>query len=139
MKRDFNNKTACALLTLVAMSVSSAYAAIEIPWYTVDSGGVTDAAGDGFQLSATIGQHDAGAVMTGDVFELAGGFWASSGVGCFGDVDNDGEIGLSDLATLLAHYGETEGMTYADGDLDGDGDVDLADLATMLAVYGCGA
>ncbi len=55
---------------------------------------------------------------------------------CFGDLDGNGQIGLSDLAQLLANYGETSGMSYEDGDLDGDGDVDLADLAALLGVYG---
>lgn len=58
---------------------------------------------------------------------------------CPGDLDGDSTIGLSDLAILLAHFGET-GAAPEDGDLDGDGDVDLGDLATLLAVYGaaCG-
>jgi hypothetical protein len=55
---------------------------------------------------------------------------------CYGDLDGDGQIGLSDLAQLLANYGETSEMSYEDGDLDGDADVDLADLAALLAVYG---
>lgn len=139
MKPNAVRSTLSVLLILASLGASSAYGLIEIPWYTVDGGGVTDAAGGGFQLSATIGQPDASLTLTGDNYELAGGFWASSGVGCFGDVDNDGEVGLSDLATLLAHYGEAAGMTYADGDLDGDGDVDLSDLASLLAEYGCGA
>jgi hypothetical protein len=58
------------------------------------------------------------------------------GVPCPGDLDGDGEIGLGDLAVLLANYGAPSGMTYEDGDLDGDGDIDLADLAALLAVYG---
>ena len=55
---------------------------------------------------------------------------------CPGDLDGDGEIGLSDLAQLLAGYGTTSGATYEMGDLDGDGDVDLSDLAALLSVYG---
>jgi hypothetical protein len=55
---------------------------------------------------------------------------------CPGDLDGDAQVGLSDLAQLLASYGATSGATYEDGDLDGDGDVDLADLAALLAVYG---
>ena len=55
-----------------------------------------------------------------------------------GDLDDDGCVDLADLATLLAHYDTTSGMTYEDGDLDGDEDVDLADLAGLLAHYGEG-
>jgi hypothetical protein len=54
----------------------------------------------------------------------------------YGDLDGDGDVDLSDLAQLLAHYGTPEGATYQDGDLDGDGDVDLSDLAALLGVYG---
>jgi len=53
-----------------------------------------------------------------------------------GDLDGDGDVDLTDLAQLLAHYGMTEGATYEDGDLDGDGDVDLTDLAALLSHYG---
>ena len=55
---------------------------------------------------------------------------------CFGDLDGDNDIDLSDLAQLLSNYGMTSGATYEDGDLDEDGDVDLSDLAALLAVYG---
>jgi hypothetical protein len=51
-------------------------------------------------------------------------------------VDGDGDVDLSDLAILLAHFGTVGGMTYADGDFDGDADVDLQDLATLLAHFG---
>ena len=53
-----------------------------------------------------------------------------------GDFDDDGDVDLSDLAQLLATYGVTGSIPYANGDLDGDGDVDLTDLAALLAVYG---
>jgi hypothetical protein len=52
---------------------------------------------------------------------------------CFGDLDDDREVDLGDLATLLSHYGETN---VCAGDLDCDGDVDLTDLAELLSVYG---
>jgi len=53
-----------------------------------------------------------------------------------GDLDGDGDVDLSDLAQLLAHYGMTSGATPEEGDLDGDGDVDLSDLAALLGNYG---
>lgn len=52
------------------------------------------------------------------------------------DVDADGQVGLSDLATLLTHFGSDEGNSYATGDLNGDGSVDLDDLALLLAEFG---
>lgn len=54
---------------------------------------------------------------------------------CRGDFDGDLQVGLSDLAILLAHYGDND-AGYYDGDLDGDGDVDLGDLSVLLAYYG---
>jgi hypothetical protein len=55
---------------------------------------------------------------------------------CFADVDNDGDVDLEDLATLLSNYGMLSGAMYEDGDLDLDGDVDLTDLAGLLSAYG---
>jgi|GEM_PF-1152563 len=57
-------------------------------------------------------------------------------VNLLGDLDWDGDVDLSDLAQLLAHYNTPSGATYEDGDLNGDGDVDLSDLAGLLGVYG---
>jgi hypothetical protein len=53
---------------------------------------------------------------------------------CPGDLNNDGVVDLSDLATLLAHFGAAGGP--ADGDIDGNGVVDLADLAALLGNFG---
>lgn len=63
-------------------------------------------------------------------------FLAEQVTDCYGDLNGDDEIGLSDLATLLAHYGNPGPWTYADGDMNCDGEVDLSDLATLLSVYG---
>ncbi|GMU83405.1 MAG: hypothetical protein AMXMBFR47_32750 [Planctomycetota bacterium] len=53
-----------------------------------------------------------------------------------GDIDNDGDVDLQDLATLLGGFGTADGATLAGGDLDGDGDVDISDLTLMLSSYG---
>jgi probable HAF family extracellular repeat protein len=55
-----------------------------------------------------------------------------------GDLDGDGDVDLSDLASLLAVYNSCAGDPTYDpaADLDSSGCVDLADLATLLANYG---
>ncbi len=76
-----------------------------------------------------------------------GGVWVGEGgifpkltieTGIPGDIDHDGDVDLSDLAQLLAHYGTTAGASYEDGDINHDGCVDLSDLAELLAHYGEG-
>jgi hypothetical protein len=53
-----------------------------------------------------------------------------------GDTNLDGSVNIIDLNTLLAHYGQTTGQTWATGDFDGDGAVDANDLNLLLANYG---
>lgn len=65
--------------------------------------------------------------LIGDNF----GIWATWLRNLPGDMDGDGDVDLSDLASLLASYNLDEG-----GDVDGDGDTDLSDLAGLLANYG---
>lgn len=55
--------------------------------------------------------------------------------GMAGDIDGDGAVTLADLATLLAHYGDSD-ADITTGDLNFDHVVDLADLATLLSNYG---
>ncbi len=55
---------------------------------------------------------------------------------CPWDLNEDGAVGLEDLATLLAHFGTGAGAGWADGDVDADGDVNLPDLAEVLARFG---
>ena len=54
-----------------------------------------------------------------------------------GDLNDDGDVNLDDLARLLGFFGMT-GVQPQDGDLDGDGDVDLSDLAELLSLYQTG-
>jgi hypothetical protein len=70
-----------------------------------------------------------------DAFRVTS-LYCEDGPECFGDLDGDNNVDLTDLAQLLGNYGTTSGAQYEDGDLDGDGDVDLADLSALLAVYG---
>lgn len=45
-------------------------------WWTVDGGGGTSS-GEGYSLSGTTGQADAGPVLSAGGYRLAGGFWGS--------------------------------------------------------------
>lgn len=49
-----------------------------------------------------------------------------------GDLDNDGDVDLQDLALLLGTFAQPGGV----GDVDSDGDVTLQDLALLLANFG---
>jgi hypothetical protein len=57
-----------------------------------------------------------------------------------GDVDDDNDVDLADLAGLLGAYGTCEGDPDYDpnADFDADGCVDLSDLLTLLNNYGAG-
>ena len=54
---------------------------------------------------------------------------------CPGDLNDDFDVDLTDLATLLGNFGTTD-VDREDGDLDDDNDVDLNDLTQILSEYG---
>lgn len=134
------NRDRFAVIVLLAalFGVASAQAQFDLTWHTIDGGGETFSVGGVFEVGGTIGQPDAG-TLTGGVFELSGGFWMGGVVDpCTlpGDLDQDRDVDLTDLATLLAHFGTTGGGTPSNGDVDGDTDVDLSDLSSLLANFG---
>lgn len=99
---------------------------------TIGSAGATGRWGDYFDIA--IDPVDDFTFWAIGEYANAGGWatWIGSfTIGCLGDLDNDGEVGQSDLAILLAAYGLGNG-----GDLNGDGQTDQADLALLLAKYG---
>ncbi len=51
------------------------------------------------------------------------------------DLDGDCDVDLSDLAAVLANFGQAD-AGHAAGDTDADGDVDLTDLANVLSLFG---
>ena len=109
-----------------------------IDWSVIAGGGAMFSEAGEYSLSATIGQALAGEAMIGGEYRVVGGFWSLpvTPPPCLGDVNGDGSVTLSDLSTLLAHFGVAEDAAATDGDLDADGDVDLADLSRLLANFG---
>src|SRR5271170_1045023 len=59
-------------LLIPTISFAQSYS---IGWYKVSGGGGVST-GATYQVSGTIGQHDAGGPMTGGSYSLTGGFWA---------------------------------------------------------------
>lgn len=63
-----------------ALAVTSVLAqGYSISWFKIAGGGGTSTGG-GFTLSGTIGQHDAGARLSGGQYALVGGFWSGIGL-----------------------------------------------------------
>jgi len=94
----------------------SAHAQSEISWYTIDGGGGTSTGG-GYSISGTIGQPDAGVVLTGGIFEVTGGFWLTSNV-CFcpGDLNGDGRKDGRDIQQFLSCVLSGDNCSCADVD-----------------------
>ena len=63
--------TAALLLITLAAQAQNYF----IDWYKVSGGGGSSTGGT-YQVSGSIGRHDAGGPMTGGNFSLTGGFWA---------------------------------------------------------------
>ena len=55
---------------------------------------------------------------------------------CFGDVDGDADVGVTDLLVLLACWGDVDGPLAQSSDLDADGSVGVLDLLAMIAAWG---
>jgi hypothetical protein len=108
----------------------------DLRWNTIDSGGVTSSAGGDFELSGTLGQADAGPMMSGGEFELQGGFWFEV---VPGDCNSDSGINLFDFDEFRSCLsGPDVVVNGADcwcGNLDGDEDVDLRDVALLQLAF----
>ncbi len=126
--------TSMVILSVGLLTVCGAVFAGEpfaIDWHTIDGGGKISSTGGGFELSATIGQPDAG-VSSGGGFQLTGGFWFEQ---------PPGDCNATGIADLLDHADFADCLTGPGGglplpdcncfDVDGDGDADLLDFAAL--------
>ncbi len=121
-----------ASLTLLA---SAGEPNFQISRHTIDGGGIMRSVGGNYELSGTNGQHDA-AVMTGGMYELAGGFWF--GIAAT-DCNNDGLINQNDHETFISCLLGPEGGIAAGPcpcfDVDNDANITLNDYAKLQAGY----
>jgi hypothetical protein len=62
------------LLSLLVPTISFAQS-YSIDWYKISGGGGTSTGGT-YQVSGTIGQHDASGAMSGGNYSVTGGFWS---------------------------------------------------------------
>jgi hypothetical protein len=74
-KRRHAGNGALLLLAILAQLTTGFGQNYSIDWYKISGGGGTSTGGT-YQVSGTIGQHDAGGPMTGGSYSLTGGFWA---------------------------------------------------------------
>ncbi len=75
MKATFSKFSWLVVLFLVTNSCILRAQNYTIDWFKISGGGGTSTGGT-YQVSGTIGQHDAGGPMTGGNYSLTGGFWA---------------------------------------------------------------
>ena len=115
----------------------------DLSWFSIDGGGNPSSAGS-FDLSGTVGQPDAGASMTGNGFELTGGFWtiaADQVSGCgSADFNCDGDTGTdSDIEAFFACLAGNCCALCGSADFNGDGDIGTdADIESFFRVLAGG-
>ena len=122
----------------LAFAVESVAGEFEMIRWTIDGGGMVQAAGGNFELSGTAGQPDAGVVASGGEFALTSGFWFRQAEG---DCNCDSAVNLFDFGAFTDCLTGPGGGLIEPGcicfDLDRDEDVDLDDfLAFQFAFTG---
>jgi hypothetical protein len=76
LKAELQTKLHVCVVALSFVVVSALHAqSYSINWFKVAGGGGTSTGGT-YQVSGTIGQHDAGGPMTNGQYSLTGGFWS---------------------------------------------------------------
>lgn len=118
----------------------------EITKQTIDGGGGTST-GSTFELSGTIGQHDATSVaLSGGDFELVGGFWPGATPvpvdPCPADVaplpNGDGLVNVNDLLAVISGWGPCPAPCppHCGADVTDDCTVNVNDLLAVISAWG---
>jgi hypothetical protein len=126
-----------AFAVVFASPLAAGNDVFEIAWSTLDGGGGV-LTGDGFELSATIGQPDAVSQLTDGAYVLEGGYWVSGGgsgrIRCRPDLNEDDFLDFFDYDAFINRY-ERGFMA----DYNQDGFVDFFDYDAFVADFerGC--
>lgn len=92
-KRTIQQAAPALLATLgFLLAPAPSMGALEIAWFTIDSGGTTASVAGTLTLGGTAGQPDAG-VLTGGTLTLSGGFWKGGALPAA--VDGEAASGLA--------------------------------------------
>jgi len=117
-----------------ALLASGLEAGYELSRSAIVNGGTTSSAGNGFELSSTIGQPGAG-MLSGGAFYLTGGFEFELGAT---DCNEDGTVDLVDYSAFEACFAGPD-AEVPEGceclDVNPSGTIDLADFARAQAAF----
>ena len=108
-----------------------------VDWHTMDAGGGVSAGGQ-FEVSGTIGQHDASLALTGGSIELVGGFWAGVGGGGCNAADVAPPLGVLNFSDVIAFLTAFGGMEPLADLAPPSGVYDFTDVIAFLSAFSAG-
>jgi hypothetical protein len=121
-------------LVLAVLAASPAAADLGINWFSIDSGGVATVSTGSIRVGSTIGQHDAGMLVSGTTAAV-GGFWAADvSLSCPADYDGTGFVDTDDFTAFVIDF--EAGVDQAD--FDGTGFVDTDDFTAFVLAFEAG-
>ena len=126
-----------ALLSFGVCGASALAQPYEIASFTLDAGGGVSTGGS-FELHGTIGQPDAGGLLSGSAYALTGGFWGSAGTGPCNAADLALPLGTLDFSDVLAFLTAFGVMDPAADLAAPTGTFDFTDVIAFLSAFGAG-
>lgn len=125
-----------AYFLLTASALAQSGGDYDLSWFTIDGGGRTIADGN-YRLKGSIGQPDAGPLMSGGNYTLVGGFRPAAYIPAIpipGDINGDRVVNIEDLAILTVQWLTAGGSPSAD--LVHDHIVNFFDFAVVAGNWG---
>jgi hypothetical protein len=87
-------------------------------------------------LATTDGTHFTAPAQIQHGERFADTYIAAVAPGLPGDIDEDGDVDLTDMSLFVAHSGTSAGSIWTTGDFNGDAKTSLRDLALLQANFG---